>query len=190
MASYIGTLPTNSIGCAVHAVAPISDRTTTASNNCDSSFLRVKSTLACLAIFATASVGLIAPQSSLVRSTIPALSIGSTFEQRPDEIIGSLQRLYQIDHPRNVATYLASIPDVVTFLFRINSLIRDVFGNVALSLSVWESHEDDDSQLQLIVDSGVQDIDDVLDLEDRMFELIQEDQLLNMGFPYVTISHA
>lgn len=190
MASDISTLPANNIGCTVRAVVPIGNSTTIASNNCDSSFLRTKSTLACIALIATASAGLIAPQSSLVRSVIPTFSIGSTFEQRPDEIIGSLQRLYRIDHPRNVATYLASTSDVITFLFRINGLIRDIFGDAALRLVVWESYEEDGPQLQLIVDSGMQNVDDILDLEDRMFERIQEEQLLKIGFPYVTISHA
>lgn len=72
-------------------------------------------------------------------------------------------------------------------LERLKKIVRTVFGNIHMDIGLYKSIEDHDTQLICNIHSGKEDIDQIIALENELFELLAGDNYLNDELRYFII---
>jgi hypothetical protein len=79
-------------------------------------------------------------------------------------------------------------PGVVSFLNKIPRIIRDMYGNVKISLHTHTDPEEGWKRLVLTIFSGINDPDKLTQREDALFNRLAQDDALSDGLEYVVLS--
>jgi hypothetical protein len=95
--------------------------------------------------------------------------------------------LLQEDPSEEVIKFLQSHPGAVSFLNKIPRIIRDMYGNVKVSLHI---HTDPEGweRLVLTIFSGINDPDELTQREDALFNRLAQDDALSDGLEHVVLS--
>ena len=91
------------------------------------------------------------------------------------------------DGSEEVIKFLQSHPGAVSFLNKIPRIIRDMYGNVKVSLHI---HTDPEGweRLVLTIFSGINDPDELTQREDALFNRLAQDDALSDGLEHVVLS--
>jgi hypothetical protein len=92
------------------------------------------------------------------------------------------------DGSEEVIKFLQSHPGVVSFLNKIPRIIRDMYGNVKISLHTHIDPEEGWERLVLTIFSGINDPDELTQREDALFNRLAQDDALSDGLEYVVLS--
>jgi hypothetical protein len=92
------------------------------------------------------------------------------------------------DGSEEVIKFLQSHSGAVSFLNKIPRIIRDIYGNIRISLHIHTDPEEGWERLVLTIFSGINDPDELTQREDALFNRLAQDDALNDGLEYVVLS--
>jgi hypothetical protein len=92
------------------------------------------------------------------------------------------------DGSEEVIKFLQSHPGAVSFLNKIPSIIRDIYGNVRISLHIHTDPEEGWERLVLTIFSGINGPDELTQREDALFNRLAQDDALSDGLEHVVLS--
>jgi hypothetical protein len=88
----------------------------------------------------------------------------------------------------DVIKFLQSHPGAVSFLNKIPSIIRDMYGNVKISLHIHTDPEEGWERLVLTIFSSISDLDELTQREDALFNRLVQDDTLSDWLEHVVLS--
>lgn len=86
-----------------------------------------------------------------------------------------------------VLEYIEERPALQNLYKRLHIIIKSIFGDVSVHLSIFRDYEENWSNLRVEIRSD-SEMEELLELEDKLFALIEKDKLLFAALEYVTIS--
>jgi hypothetical protein len=92
------------------------------------------------------------------------------------------------DGSEEVIKFLQSHPGAVSFLNKVPSIIRDMYGNVKISLHIHTDPGEGWERLILTIFSSISDLDELTQREDALFSRLAQDDTLSDGLEHVVLS--
>lgn len=134
------------------------------------------------------SLGSIPPPMGAEVSNAFQVHTRSTYRQGFAETLSQLQKVYFMEDAQVLANYIIAHPQAHEFLVTIIQPIKSIYGEVNLSLELWTSPEDNEQHIRLMIESGIQDDEQITARENQLFEIIEGNKRLQNGLAHVVIS--
>ncbi len=99
-----------------------------------------------------------------------------------------IQKVYQFKSDRKEIENYIFEHDLEDFLIWVQQPIIDVFGEIKLSLNLFRCWDENKEHLVLTMFSNLEDMDELTELEDRLFEQFDNYKAIDNALHYITIA--